>query len=91
MSDDETARLRELVAEQDRAILAAANARLELVAELKEHKRRIGVAFADPRQEERLLAALERLNAGPMSPDGVRRLFGEILALTKRELDDRAG
>jgi chorismate mutase len=91
VSDDETARLRELVAEQDRAILAAANARLELVAELKEHKRRIGAAFADPRQEERLLAALERLNAGPMSPDGVRRLFGEILALTKRELDDRAG
>jgi chorismate mutase len=91
VTEDETARLRALVAEQDRTILAAANARLALVAALKEHKRRAGVAFVDPQQEDRLLAELERVNAGPLSPDGVRRLFREILALTKRELDDVAG
>jgi chorismate mutase len=87
VSDALTRRLREQIAERDRAILDAVNSRLRLVDELKRHKQREGVDFADPEQEERLLHALEQANAGPLSRDGVRELFGEILALTKRELD----
>ena len=58
---------------------------IRLVAELKRHKEAGGLPFADPDQEERLLRALDDANAGPLSREGVRRLFGEILALTKRE------
>jgi chorismate mutase len=79
-------RLREQIAAQDRAILDAVNARLKLVAELKRHKEQQGIDFVDPDQEEHLVVALERANAGPLSRDGLRRLWREILALTKREV-----
>jgi chorismate mutase len=79
-------KLRSRIADQDRAILAAVNTRLRLVAQLKEHKRETGAAFVDPEQEERLLQTLVDANAGPLSGEGVRKLFDEILALTKREL-----
>jgi chorismate mutase len=80
-------RLREQIAERDRTVLDAVNARLRLVAELKRHKESEGIDFVDPDQEERLMCALEQANAGPLSREGLRQLFGEILALTKRELD----
>ena len=86
MNDAITRRLREQIAEQDRVVLEAVNARLRLVAELKRHKESEGIDFVDPGQEDRLLQKLEQANAGPLSRDGVRQLFGEILALTKREV-----
>jgi chorismate mutase len=87
VSDALTRQLREQIAERDREILDAVNSRLRLVAELKRHKETEGIDFVDPEQEERLLETLEQANVGPLSSDGVRQLFREILALTKRELD----
>ena len=86
MSEPQIRRLREQIAERDHAILQAVNARLRLVAELKELKRREGIDFVDREQEEHLLRALDDANEGPLSPEGVRTLFEELLALTKREL-----
>jgi chorismate mutase len=86
VSDALVRRLREQIAERDRAVLDAVNARLRLVAELKRHKEAEGIDFVDPDQEERLLQALEQVNGGPLSAEGVHRLFEEILALTKREV-----
>ena len=86
MTDPLTDKLRSRIADQDRAILAAINIRLRLVAELKAYKARTGVAFLDPEQEDRVLQTLVDENDGPLSPAGVRALFGEILALMKREL-----
>jgi chorismate mutase len=88
VSDPLIRRLREQIAERDRAILDAINARLELVAELKRHKKTHGIDFVDPEQEERLVQALEQANAGPLSRDGLRELWKEILALCKRETND---
>jgi chorismate mutase/prephenate dehydratase len=78
--------LRERIAERDRAVLEAVNARLELVAELKAYKDANGIAFLDPDREARLVAELQRANPGPLSEEGVRQLIEEVLALTKREL-----
>jgi chorismate mutase len=86
VSDPLTDDLRSHIADQDRTILAAVNERLRLVAELRAHKARTGLEFVDPEQEERLLQTLVDANAGPLSAAGVRALFEEILALTKREL-----
>ena len=86
MTDERTTRLRARIAECDRAVLDAVNARLKLVAELHEHKRRVGLDVVDLDQEERLLRTLQAANAGPLSIEGVRELFREILALTKREV-----
>ena len=85
MTDEPTTRLRARIAECDRAVLDAVNARLELVAQLHAHKRRVGLDVVDLDQEERLLRTLQAANPGPLSIEGVRELFREILALTKRE------
>jgi chorismate mutase len=79
--------LRERITELDLAILAAVNDRVELVRRLREHKLAHGWDFVDRAREERLLAALAAKNPGPLSESGVRDLFAELLALTKRELD----
>jgi chorismate mutase len=78
--------LRGRITEADRAILAAVNERIGLVGELREHKLAQGWDFLDAGREERLLAALAAENAGPLSEQGLRELFTDLLALTKREL-----
>ncbi|HWB57702.1 MAG TPA: chorismate mutase [Gaiellaceae bacterium] len=83
--------LRAAITAADRTILAAVNTRLELVRRLREHKRANGWDFVDPRREGELLDALARENPGPLSEEGVRELFGELLGLAKRETGDPAG
>jgi chorismate mutase len=62
------------------------NARLELVARLKAYKASRGLDFVDPEREEWLLQYLSRANRGPLSAEGLRELFTEVLDLTKREV-----
>ncbi len=78
--------LRARITDADRAILAAVNQRIELVRKLREHKLAQGWVFVDKGREERLLAALAGENPGPLSEGGLRELFTELLALTKREI-----
>lgn len=80
-------RLRDEITAIDRAILAAFNRRLELVAELKRYKDEHGIAFLDPTREETMIAERLAENGGPLSDAGLRALYLELLALTKRELD----
>ena len=86
MTDPLIAELREQITAADRAILAGVNRRLELVDQLKRHKESVGVDFVDPERERRLIEELRAENHGPLSDEGVERLFQELLALTKREL-----
>ncbi|HST24995.1 MAG TPA: chorismate mutase [Gaiellaceae bacterium] len=88
MTDPVLERLRAQIATADREVLELVNRRLELVREIRTHKDATGVAFVDPGQEERLLARLREANGGPLSPDGVERLFRELLDLMKRESAD---
>jgi chorismate mutase / prephenate dehydratase len=91
MTDPALERLREQVAATDREILELVNRRLELVGEIRAHKAAHGLAFVDPGQEGRLLARLRDLNGGPLSADGVERLFRELLDLVKTESADKLG
>jgi chorismate mutase len=79
-------RLREQISDTDRAIVEAINARLKLVARLKAYKESRGLSFVDPEREEWMLSYLTRANRGPLSAEGLREIFGEILDLTKREV-----
>ena len=80
--------LRGRITEADRAILAAVNERIELVRELREHKRANGLRLPRPRRARSGCShALADENPGPLSEDGLRELFGDLLALTKRELE----
>lgn len=84
--DDRFAELRRLIGENDRAIVGAVNRRLELVEELWRLKAERGDARLDPERERRLRDALRADNRGPLSDEGLDRLVGELLELTKREL-----
>jgi chorismate mutase/prephenate dehydratase len=86
MADPIVNDLREQIAAVDRSIVEALNRRLELVARLKRHKDEHGISFVDTAREQWLLDHLARSNTGPLSADGLRAFYGELLALTKREV-----
>jgi chorismate mutase len=86
MADENVERFRAEINELDRAIFAAINRRLEVVAELKRYKAENGIAFVDPNRETEMVDQRVAENRGPLSPEGLRRFYVELLALVKREL-----
>jgi chorismate mutase len=84
--DPEIEELRAQIAERDREIVSAVNARLQLVRRLKAYKQEHGVNFLDTRQEQRIHRQLATFNPGPLSEKGLHELVGEVLDLMKREL-----
>lgn len=82
--------LREQISDNDRAIVEAINIRLRLVARLKRYKESRGLEFVDPDREEWMLQYVTRANRGPLSAEGLREIYSELLDLTKREVE-RAG
>ena len=80
--------LREQISDNDRSIVEAINARLKLVARLKGYKESRGLSFVDPEREEWMLQYLSRANRGPLSSEGLKQIFDQILELTKREVED---
>jgi chorismate mutase len=85
-SDPTVRRLRREISRVDRTILAVVNTRLELVARLKDHKISRGLPFVDPDRERELLEELDRMNHGPLSPEGLREFYVMFLDLIKREV-----
>jgi len=86
MNDEVVKSLREEITAIDRELVALVNRRIETVARLKRHKDEHGIAFVDPDREAQILADRVRENEGPLSEDGLRAFYAELLALTKREL-----
>jgi chorismate mutase len=78
--------LRRQISDNDCAIVELVNKRLGLVATIKDYKARQGIEFLDADREHWMLTYLQRTNGGPLSDSGLEELFGEILALTKREV-----
>jgi chorismate mutase len=90
-TDPTVQRLRGEISDLDQAIVDAVNARLELVARLRRHKASLGIPFVDPERERQLLDELVSANRGPLSAEGLRELFCELLDLTKREVTRDGG
>ena len=85
-ADDPTVqRYREGITEQDRAIVAALNRRIELVGGLFEHKRQQGYPLSDPGREQALLADLAAHNAGPLSDARLAELVALVLDICRTE------
>ena len=86
-ADDPVLRgLREEIDAIDAEIFAAVNRRLEVVARLKRHKDERGLSFLDTGREREMVDARARSNAGPLSEQGLRTFYAELLAVVKREL-----
>jgi chorismate mutase len=78
--------MREQISDNDRAVIEGINARLRLVAKLKEYKESRGIDFVDPDREEWMVRDITRANRGPLSQDGLEEIYAAILDLTKREV-----
>ncbi len=76
---------REQIAEIDRQIVEALNARIELVKSLKDYKETQGLSFYNAAQEHLVIANLCETNGGPLSNEGLCELFRIILDVAKRE------
>jgi chorismate mutase len=87
MTDNEISRFRSEIGEVDRELVAAVNRRLELVAALKRYKDAHAIPFVDPAREASLIDERVRDNPGPLSNEGMRSFYLELLALIKRELE----
>ena len=86
MIDDVVTRLRDEITAIDRELVALVNRRIDTVARLKRHKDEHGIAFVDPNREAEMVADRVRENGGPLSEEGLRAFYAELLALVKREL-----
>ena len=73
------------IADLDLKILEALNQRILLVKQVKDYKEAQGLGFHDPAQEDRVIDTLCAANPGPLSEDGLRRVFALILAWAKRD------
>lgn len=80
------AQLRDQITDTDRALVETINRRLKLVAQIKRYKSSRGLPFLDPDREEWMLSYLSRANRGPLSTQGLREIYVEVLDLTKREV-----
>ena len=78
--------LRRQISEIDRSIIEAFNRRLGIAAQIKAHKEEHGIAFIDPAREAEMISQRSSENRGPLSEEGLRALYAELLALTKHEL-----
>ncbi len=86
MNDETLSTLREEITGIDRQIMALVNRRLRTVERLKRHKDEHGIAFVDPQREAQMVDERARENDGPLSEEGLRAFYAELLALMKREL-----
>ncbi len=78
--------MRDEITDIDRQLIALVNKRLEVVQRLWRYKEANGIPVADPGREEWLLRYLSRCSAGPLSHEGLAKLYTHVLELTKREL-----
>ena len=83
--------LREQISDNDRAIVDAVNKRLRLVARLKSYKSSRGYEFVDQAREDWMMSYVARANRGPLSAEGLREIYAELLDLTKREVAREEG
>ena len=83
--------MRDQITDNDVKLIGAINARLQLVARLREYKEGRGIAFVDHTREAYMHQFMQAVNKGPLSADGLREIYDDILALTKRETERRDG
>ena len=84
-------KIRREISDLDSSLVELVNKRLRLVAQLKRYKDEHGIGFVDLAREEWMLQYLQRANGGPLSADGLGRLYHELLALMKDEVVAQEG
>ncbi len=75
---------RNTIDQLDLELLRLINQRAQTVAEIARLKQQQVLPVSDEAREAAVLHALVERNQGPLRPSGVRRIFGAILAESRR-------
>jgi chorismate mutase len=70
---------RDRIDELDRRILGLLNDRTRVVEEIGRIKRVLDMPIYEPKREDEVFANVTGNNAGPLTPDGVMRVFERII------------
>lgn len=77
--------MRDAIIDTDLKLLALLNQRITLVKRLRDYKSSQGIPFVDPERERWMHHYLQGANRGPMSADGLDRIYDAVLEFTKGE------
>lgn len=72
--------LRQAIDEIDEKIMALINQRLSLAKQIGDFKKQGGIQITDSEREKEIMNRLLEKNNGPMRADGLRNIFGAIIA-----------
>jgi chorismate mutase len=84
MSGRELDRLRFAIDEIDRVIVKLLNQRARYALQVGEAKMKDGRPIYSPERERDVIENVSRANEGPLSPDGLRRLYERIIDESRR-------
>ncbi|MGA2327716.1 MAG: chorismate mutase [Bryobacteraceae bacterium] len=70
---------RDRIDELDRRILELLNDRTTIVEEIGRLKHHLGMPIYEPKREDEVFANVTGNNLGPLTPDGVKRVFERII------------
>jgi chorismate mutase len=70
---------RDRIDEIDRQILALLNERTRVVEEIGRVKQKLALPIYEPRREDQVYQNITENNSGPLTADGVRRVFERII------------
>lgn len=72
--------LRQAIDEIDDKIMALINQRLLLAKQVGDFKKQDGIGITDSHREKEIMNRLLEKNKGPVSDNGLRNIFGAIIA-----------
>lgn len=84
MNELELARLRSAIDELDRVLVKLLNQRAKYAMEVGALKAALELPIYSPEREKIVMDNVEKENRGPLSPDGLRRLFERIVDESRR-------
>jgi len=75
---------RKKIDEIDGVLLQLLNLRTEFAVEVARLKEEEGLALCAPEREQKVLASMKNLNAGPLDGEAVTRIFRQIMDESRR-------
>ena len=82
------ARCRERIDELDRRLVDLLNARTAIVGEIGSIKQQTQMPIYEPKREDEVFANITSHNGGPLTADGVKRIFERIIDEMRRVQKD---
>ncbi len=75
----ELEKYRDLIDDLDRRILALLNERTRIVEEIGRVKHQLDLPIYEPKREDQVFENVTGNNLGPLTPEGVKRVFERII------------